>query len=160
MNATGEDQDWPEESVAERLERNWNEMLQEIRVVQTGTQILTGFLLILPFQGHFAELEAFERTTYLVLLGFAALATVLALTPVALHRALFRQQAKETIVRLGNRMLKATLLAIGITLVGTVLLVFSVVLGPASGIAAGAVTLVALAAAWLVLPGILRAKRD
>lgn len=160
MNATGEDQDWPEESVAERLERNWSEMLQEIRVVQTGTQILTGFLLILPFQGRFGELADFERITYLVLLGFAALATVLALTPVALHRGLFRRQAKEEIVRIGNRILKAALAVIGITLVGTVLLVFSVVLGAQAGIIAGAATLLALVAAWLVLPGAIRARRD
>lgn len=149
----------PGEDPAQRVVRNWNEMLQEIRVVQTGTQILTGFLLVLPFQSRFAELGAFEHTIYLVLLGFAALATVLALTPVSLHRGLFRRQAKETIVRIGNRILKAAIATIGITLVGTVLLVFSVVLDPVAGLLAGSAALVVLTVFWLVLPGTIRARR-
>src|SRR5439155_6937869 len=43
-------QERPNESPTERLDRNWNDILQELRVVQTGVQLLTGFLLTLPFQ--------------------------------------------------------------------------------------------------------------
>lgn len=148
-----------EETQAERLERNWNEILQELRVIQTGTQILMGFLLTIAFQQRFTELEQYQVVIYLALVAFAAVATVLALAPVSLHRALFRQQAKELIVRIANGMMKATLAAVGITLVGTVMLVFDVVVGPQAAIAAGAATLVALTVAWLALPAFVRARR-
>ena len=140
------------ETEHERLDRNWLEILQELRVVQTGTQILTGFLLTLVFQQRFTELDAFQVDIYLVLVSLAALATVLALTPVSLHRALFRQGAKLQIVRFANIILVLTLAVVGLTLAGTTLLVFDVVLGHAAGIIACVTTLVLSAAAWVFLP--------
>src|SRR5690606_31603274 len=55
------------ETPEQRSDRNWNELLQELRVMQTGVQILTGFLLILPFQSRFADLDDYQRTVYLTL---------------------------------------------------------------------------------------------
>ena len=55
--------DGRDETVDERMDRNWNEMLQELRVTQTGTQILTGFLLAIAFQNRFAELDRFQQTS-------------------------------------------------------------------------------------------------
>jgi hypothetical protein len=141
-----------DESESERLDRNWSEMLQELRVTQTGTQILTGFLLTIPFQQRFVELDAAQRTVYLVLVAFAALATILALAPVSLHRTLFRQGAKPQIVAMTNRLLIGALLSVAITLIGTSWLIFDVVVGHPAGITAGAVTAVVTAAAWLALP--------
>jgi hypothetical protein len=146
------------ESATERIERNWAEILQELRVVQTGTQILTGFLLTLPFQQRFGALDAWEVGVYLALVSLAALATILALTPVALHRALFRQGAKPRMVTIANRLLRACLLVIGLTLTGTTLLVFSAVVTPAAGIVAGAVTLVLAAAGWVLYPVLVRPR--
>src|SRR5690625_7359963 len=57
-----------DESAAQRLDRNWNELLQEIRVLQTGSQILAAFLIVLPFQSRFEELDAFQTGWYLGLL--------------------------------------------------------------------------------------------
>ena len=96
--------DGRDETEAERLDRNWTELLQELRVTQTGTQILTGFLLTIPFQQRFTELGPAQLAIYLVLVVFAVLATILALAPVSLHRALFRTGAKSRIVRLANRL--------------------------------------------------------
>ncbi len=141
-----------EESEAERLDRNWNEMLQELRVTQTGTQILTGFLLTIPFQQRFTELDDVQRTIYLVLVAFAALATILALAPVSLHRTLFRQGAKPQIVAIGNRLLIGALISVAITLIGTSWLIFDVVVGHPAGITAGIVTAALTAAAWFALP--------
>ena len=62
---------------AEALDRNWNELLQELRVTQTGLQILTGFLVTLPFQQRFTQLDTFERGVYLGALAVAVSATVL-----------------------------------------------------------------------------------
>jgi hypothetical protein len=144
--------DGRDETETERLDRNWTEILQELRVIQTGTQILTGFLLTLPFQQRFTELDDYQRGTYLVLVVIAALTTALALTPVALHRALFRRRAKSIIVRTTNLLLKITIVSVGVTLIGTVMLVFDVVAGRPSGIGAGSVALVVLVIAWLAFP--------
>lgn len=151
--------DHGKESAKDRLERNWAEILQELRVIQTGTQILMGFLLTIAFQQRFTELDDYQIGVYLALVSVAALATVLAITPVSLHRALFRRQAKELIVRVANRILKATLAAIGVTLVGTVLLVFDVVLGPQAAIFAAITAAAALVLAWFALPSLARSRQ-
>ena len=83
--------DGRDETETERLDRNWGELLQELRVLETGTQILTGFLLTVAFQQKFSQLNAGQVTLYLVLVSLSALATMLVLAPVSLHRTLFRQ---------------------------------------------------------------------
>jgi hypothetical protein len=95
--------DGRDETPNERSDRNWDELMQEFRVVQTGTQILAGFLVTLPFQARFTKLDAFEVTTYLVLVFLAAAVTLLALAPVALHRLLFRRGAKVVLVTAASR---------------------------------------------------------
>lgn len=149
-----------DETESERLARNWNEILQELRVVQTGTQILTGFLLAVAFQQRFAELDGHQLVIYLVLVALAALATLLALTPVSMHRALFRMQAKPQLVRVANVLLKATLVAVLLTLAGTALLIFDVVAGHVTGYIAGAVVLVLGVAGWFVMPWQLHRDRE
>jgi hypothetical protein len=151
--------DGRDETEAERLDRNWNELLQELRVTQTGTQILTGFLLTIPFQQRFTELDEGQRTMYLVLVAFAVLATILALAPVSMHRALFRQGAKPEIVHATNRLLMGALACVAVTLIGTSLLIFDVVVGLQAGIVAGAVTLVLIVLAWLALPSMAGRRR-
>jgi len=150
--------DGRDETESERNDRNWTEILQELRVIQTGTQILTGFLLTLAFQQRFTDLDAYQIDTYLALVIVAALATALALSPVALHRALFRRRAKGTIVKIANFMLKATLAAVGLTLTGTAMLIFDVVVSREAGIIAGVVALVIVSLAWVALPTVVRAR--
>ncbi|MEP6480482.1 MAG: DUF6328 family protein [Rhodoglobus sp.] len=146
------------ETVQERDDRHWSDILQEVRVIQTGTQILTGFLLTLPFQQRFAQLDPYEVGIYLVLVVTSAVATALALTPVALHRALFRRKAKATAVNIASRLLKATLTAVGLTLCGTATLIFDTVLGLPAGLIAGAIAFLLVLAFWLALPVIVRRK--
>lgn len=147
------------ETEAERLERNWAEMLQELRVTQTGTQILTGFLLTLAFQPRFADLSQLQIDVYLVLVVLAALTTALALAPVSLHRALFREGAKAQIVKLTDRILKVTLVGVALVLSGTVMLIFDVVVGPVAGFVAGGATVIVIAAFWVGLPALVRPNR-
>lgn len=147
-----------DETEGERLDRNWNDILQELRVTQTGTQILLGFLLTIPFQQRFGDLDAGQIGIYLVLVAVAAVATISALGPVALHRALFRQGAKPRLVHLGSALLRVTLVAVAITLCGTVLLIFDVVIGLAAGIVAGAIAAVLTLAGWAVLPALARRR--
>lgn len=132
--------------------RNWNEILQELRVVQTGTQILTGFLLTLAFQQRFGELDGYQLTVYFVLVGLAATATILALTPVSLHRWLFRMGAKPELVPIGNALLIATLVAVLLTLAGTTMLIFDIVAGHPAGFVAGGAVLLLGIIAWFLTP--------
>ena len=148
--------DGRDETEAERLDRNWNGLLQELRVLETGTQILTGFLLTVAFQQTFAKLDAGEVAIYLVTVSLAAFATVLVLAPVALHRGLFRQHRMDVLVRWTDRILRAALAVAGLAIVGVAVLVFSVAVGPAAGVGAGAVMFVVIAALWLALPLLLR----
>ncbi|TBN56403.1 sodium:proton antiporter [Glaciihabitans arcticus] len=147
------------ETESERLDRNWNEILQELRVTQTGTQILTGFLLTLAFQPRFAELDAFQIDVYLVLVVLACITTALALAPVSLHRALFQKRAKRQIVHIGDSILKLTLAGVAGVLTGVTLLVFDVVVGRAAGVIAGSATLVFVLLAWLLVPQLARPRR-
>jgi len=150
--------DGRDETESERLDRNWHEILQETRVVQTGTQILTGFLLAIVFQQRFSELNGYQLAVYLVLVCAAACATVLALTPVSMHRALFRRRAKKRLVETGSRLLVATLSLVLFTLSGTALLIFDIVAGHPAGFVAGGVVLTVGLTAWFVLPGLQRIR--
>jgi hypothetical protein len=132
------------ESANERSDRNWNEMLQETRITQTGTQILSGFLLTIAFQPRFATLSPFQHVVYLGLVIVATLTTALALAPVYLHRRLFRRQQKATVVQYGHRLLTWALAGLVVVMTGTVLLIFDVALGLDGGVTAAVFVLLAI----------------
>lgn len=140
------------ETPDERADRNWNELLQELRVTQTGVQLLTGFLLTLPFQARFDELDDVQVGIYLALVLLAALTTVLVIAPVSLHRLLFQRRLKLVTVRTGHRIALAGLTSLALVVVGTVLLVFDVVVGRSTAIGVAAAVLVVVIVGWLVAP--------
>jgi len=148
------------ETQNERLDRNWDEILQELRVTQTGSQIITGFLLAVAFQQRFTALDAFQVAVYLGLVILAAITTALGLAPVSIHRALFRQRAKQRVVTLGNRLMKITLVGVGIVIAGTVLLIFDVVVARWAGFVAGGITVLVIVILWVILPRRMRAPSD
>ena len=139
-----------------QLDRHWAELLQELRVVQTGIQVLTGFLLTLPFQPRFEAAPTWQVAVYLVAVGLAVLATALFAAPVSTHRALFRRRARAELVQVGHRCAVAGLACLAGALVAVVLLVVSVLLGGGAGLVAGGVAAVVFAGLWLVLPWWLR----
>ena len=140
--------DGRDESVNERMDRNWIEILQELRVTQTGTQILSGFLLTLVFQPRFASLDPLQKSLYVGLVLLSATTIVLGLAPVNLHRALFHQLLKPSIVRFGHVALRLQIAGVALIVVGTVLLILDVGLGRRAGlIGAASVLLLVLAAA-------------
>lgn len=143
--------DGRDESRAERADRNWAELLQELRISQTGVQILTGFLLTLPFQQRFAELDAYQRVLYLVLVLTAVATTGLLVTPAVVHRAVFRLGVKQELVETSDRIARACFMLVAMLMVGAAMLVVDVVLGRAAGIAvAGTFTLGFVVVWWLV----------
>jgi Family of unknown function (DUF6328) len=136
-----------DETEAERADRNWNELLQELRVSQTGVQLLAGFLVTLPFQQRFDELDTFQRSLYVGLLLLAVVTVGVMMAPVALHRHLFQGQAKKELVSAGHKLTRVALLLIPVLLTGIVFLVVDVVVDRtvASLLAAGiALVMVAL----------------
>lgn len=142
----------------EMLTRNLNELLQELRVMQTGVQILTGFLLTIPFTNRFSEIDAAEKRVYLSVLAGSVIATGLIVAPVAFHRALFRQGEREWIVEAANRSARAGLAMLALTMAGVVWLVFDLVIGaPTSHIAAGLSALLFLVL-WGLLPLVSRRR--
>lgn len=144
------------ETANQRMDRNWNELLQELRVTQTGTQVLTGFLLAVAFQPAFAELRPHQLAVYLTLVGVAVVTTAIALTPVILHRVLFRQGLKQTVVQWGHTFLVAALLGVSLVLVGTVVLIFDVALGPPWPVVTGTTMAGLVVLCFAAVPWILR----
>lgn len=148
------------ESASERADRNWDELMQELRVMQTGTQILTGFLLAVAFQPLFAELDDVQRLGYVVLVLLAAAATVLALAPVGLHRFLFAHRMKPELVKVAGVLVKANLVVIGAVTVGVTAFILDITLGRTAAIVAGSIGLVVVLILWLLLPfGLARRAR-
>src|SRR6478752_8344398 len=81
----------PDETPTQRADRNWDELLQELRVAQTGVQVLTGFLLTLPFQARFTHLDAVQQATYLTAVVLGVVSIALLIAPLSSHRLLFHQ---------------------------------------------------------------------
>ncbi len=141
-----------EESRQEKLTRNWDELLQELRVTQTGVQILTGFLLTVPFTDKFSALDDQQRTIYLCVLVGSVVTTCMIVAPVAFHRILFRQHEKSWLVRAANTCARAGLVLLAIVSSGVVLFVFDVVLGTTAGLVASALVFALFLGVWLGTP--------
>ena len=141
-----------EETYAARLDRNWSELLQELRVTQTGVQVLTGFLLTVPFNSRFEDLTHLQRNAYLAVLTGSILATALIVSPAALHRVLFRHGQRAWLVDTANRLARAGLGMVALTTTGVAFLVFDVVVGLAGGIVAGLVALAVFFVLWVAVP--------
>lgn len=152
----GLDQQWNatarSETEAQRLDRNWSSLLQELRVTQTGVQLLTGFLLMLPFQARFTTLSSFLHAAYLVTVVCSLTATVLLVAPVGMHRLLFRRHKLRPLVSAAHRFAFWGLLLLGAALVGVAVVVFGTVVDGTTGTLAGAVVAVGVLAAWVAYP--------
>ncbi len=148
------------ETPAERSDRNWNDILQELRVALTGTQLIGGFLLAVAFQPRFEELDDYQLTLYLILVSLAGLATVIGLAPVTLHRTLFRRQVKERTVRAGNQLLIAHLVVVALLVIGVTGLIFDLAVSRTAGVVAIVVGAIVLVLLWVVLPRTQLAKDD
>jgi hypothetical protein len=146
------------ETAAERSDRNWSELLQEVRVTQTGIQILSGFLLTVPFQARFTSLSPAMLGVFLGAVGFAALATLLVVAPVSLHRILFRRHVKEALVTTSDVLAKVGLVALAGTITLVTTLVFGFVLGETAALVAFVVAGIAFTGVWLVMPLVLRSR--
>ena len=141
-----------DETATERADRKWNDMLQELRVIQTGAQLTAGFLLTLPFQERFTDLTEVQRNAYLVLVVLAAAITALVLSPVAIHRRLSGQQVKDRLVAASHVIVRSVLVLMGLLVAGIVAFVFDVVIDRTSAFVAGGALLVLLVTMLGIVP--------
>src|SRR5215207_8529044 len=115
------------ETELERCDRHLSELMQEVRVAQTGVQVLFGFLLTVPFTVRFDELGAGQRRLYFAILAVAGAAAMLLIAPSAQHRVLFRCGDKAHLVRMGNRYALGGLACVALAMAGALMLVADVV---------------------------------
>ena len=141
-----------DESEGERLDRQLNELLQELRVILPGVQVLFAFLLTVPFTARFEDITDTQRGGYVGVLLATALATVLLMAPTALHRLRFRQRRKAQIVDISHRLTIGGLAVLALAVSGAVFLITDVVYGRGGGLAAGLATLAAIAVVWVLIP--------
>jgi hypothetical protein len=141
-----------EESRTERTTRKWNEMLQELRVAQTGVQVLTGFLLTVPFSQRFGDLEQTTKNAYLVTVCSAILSAGLLIAPVAFHRVLFGKSEKEWLIGAANSAARAGLAMMAVTMIGVMFVVFDLVVGRTGAVLSSSITAAVLVTLWLVVP--------
>jgi hypothetical protein len=141
-----------DESEAQRLDRNFNEQLQELRIAQAGVQILFAFLLTLPFQQRFTILDSTQRSIYFVTLIAAALSVVFFTAPVATHRVLFRHGVKDFIVRYTSVLTLCGLTTLALSVVGGVTLVLDVLFTVRVAAAVGAGIVLLAAVLWVLVP--------
>jgi MFS family permease len=147
-----------DETELERWDRNYTELLQELRVAQTGVQILFAFLLTLPFQARFGKADTLDHIVYGLTLVAAAIATAALIAPVSFHRLMFRHGRKRELVLIASRLAQIGLASLAVAIVGAVFMVMNVVggLGWAAGLAIAAVAL--YVALWYVLPELMRRR--
>jgi Family of unknown function (DUF6328) len=140
------------ETAAERQDRNWNELLQELRVTQTGVQLLTGLLLTLPFQQRFALLDGVAKGVYLAAVIAAVSSTALLIAPVAFHRLLFRHGAKDWLVSHGNVSAMAGLAGLMLASTGALWLIFDVVVNRLTACVVFFAAVAAITMLWWAVP--------
>jgi O-antigen/teichoic acid export membrane protein len=140
------------ETPTERLDRNWTDLLQELRVVQTGVQLLTGFLLTLPFQQKFATLTDGEQGIYLFAVSASVFATGFLQAPVSVHRALFRKHRRKETVLAAHKLAIVGMVFLAFAVVAVTLLIFDVVVGRTAAVVAAGVTALLLLILWLIVP--------
>jgi hypothetical protein len=152
QDAQRDEPDRPGETEAERADRNTIELLNELRVVGIGIQVMFGFLLTIPFDNRFTKLYTAQRGVYLATVALAALSIALLVAPVAYHRLLFRRHEKESLVQVTNVLAIAGLVTVGLAVSCAVLLVVSFVSPGAPAVVITTIAGVSFAGLWFVLP--------
>ena len=140
------------EAPLQRADRNFTELLQELRVAQTGVQILFAFLLTLSFMDRFATIDAFQRVVYVFTLVASATTVALLVAPVAAHRLMFQCGRKRELVRVAHRLAVVGLVNLAVTMLAGMLLVLDVVIGRVAASTVVAALAVVFAALWAAVP--------
>jgi O-antigen/teichoic acid export membrane protein len=148
------------ESEQARLNRQLDQLLNELRVAMPGVQVLFAFLLAVPFQQRFAEVTDFQRDVYFVTLLAAAAASALFIAPTAFHRLMFKSGDKRHLIAVSSKFAVAGLVCLAIAMNGAVLLVTDVLFDGAMVAVTVAVTAALYIGLWFVLGIVRRLGRE
>jgi hypothetical protein len=141
-----------EETEKERLDRNLEQLLGELRVALPGVQVLFAFLLVVPFNQRFADITSFQRTVYFVTLLCATAASACLIAPTAHHRIEFREQDKERIVFGGNRLAIAGLALLATAMTGAITLITDFLYGTTTVVIAAVLVALLFLTLWYLMP--------
>lgn len=141
-----------DETAVQRSDRQFGELLQELRVALPGVQVLFAFLLIVPFSARFGETTDFQQGVYFVTLLSTTIATVLLMAPTAMHRLRFRRGEKDDIVEESHRLTLAGLAALGVAITCAMVLVTDVLFDAWAALVVGAAVLALIVGFWWILP--------
>jgi hypothetical protein len=136
------------ESKGERLDRELVELLQELRVLLPGVQVLFAFLLVVPFNVGFSKVTGAERALYFVALIATTVSAILLIAPSARHRARFRDRDKEAVIVSSNRLAIASTAFLAIAIIAVVVMVGDYIYNWFAGVTAGVAALVLIAWFW------------
>ncbi len=141
-----------DETEQERLDRNLEQLLGELRVALPGVQVLFAFLLVVPFNQRFADITSFQQTVYFVTLLCATAACACLIAPTAHHRIEFREQDKERIVFGGNRLAIIGLGLLATAMTGAITLVTDFLYSSTTTTIAAALVALLFATLWYGIP--------
>jgi predicted membrane channel-forming protein YqfA (hemolysin III family) len=141
-----------EETKSERLDRELIELLNEIRVLLPGVQVLFAFLLTAPFATGFEKVTEFQRDLYAVCLLTALAATACLVAPTTYHRIRWRQHDKEKVLRVANALILVGSALLAISMTASVLLVGDYLFDRTAAILATVASAVLFLGLWYALP--------
>jgi hypothetical protein len=142
----------PDESPRERVDRELIELLNGLRVILPGVQVLLAFLLTVPFSQRFAEATSTDRIVYFVTVLLTVAATGALTMPAAYHRIRFRQGDKERMLRISNTFAIVGLALLTLAMASVVFLITNVLYGSGAAIAVALIVLAVLGFSWFGVP--------
>jgi hypothetical protein len=136
------------ETQAERLDRELSELVQELRVLLPGVQVLFAFLLTVPFSVGFESVTGAERALYFLALAATSVSAVLLIAPGARHRTRFRERDKEALIVSSNQLTLAGTAFLALAMAAVVVLIGDYIYNWVVGIVAGVLTLALIGWFW------------
>lgn len=140
------------ENEQERRARELAELLQELRVVLPGVQVLFAFLLTVPFSARFGYVSPLQQTVFFGTLVCTAISAGLLLAPSAHHRLLWRQQAREHRLRMANRFAIAGMILLVPGMVGAIFVITDILFGSTAAAVGTAAIAAFYVCVWFVIP--------
>ncbi len=140
------------EDPQERTARELIELLQELRIVIPGVQVLFAFLLTVPFSQGFTKLDSLQQGVFFATLLCTAAATALLIAPSSHHRLLFRQGVREQRVQVGNILAILGLVFLVPAMVGVLFVITDLIFGMVAAIVTTALVALGFVLLWFVLP--------
>jgi Family of unknown function (DUF6328) len=148
------------ESEQERLDRQLDQLLTELRVAMPGVQVLFAFLLAVPFQQRFSQVTSFQKNVYFVTLMAATAASAFFIAPTAFHRVRFKARDKPFLIAISSRLAVAGLVCLAVAMNGAVLLVTDVLFDSTTVTITVAITASLYLGLWFVLGLVRRLGRE